>query len=99
MVPNADQALADLRELRELASAQYFDLFVFFRELTEHGTPILRAEVDSVATVGTDNHLVLYRISEPVQACLAALRMRNGNANEVVSGSGHDDLRRREVSG
>ena len=39
--PDARELLRDLRELRTLASAQNFDLFVFLRELGDDGAPIL----------------------------------------------------------
>lgn len=83
--PDMAQALADLRELRALAASQGFELFEFLRQLSEDGTPVLRADVNVCATIGATHNVALYSLSEPVKACLAALRMRDRDTNELIS--------------
>ena len=60
LIPDADQALADLRELRELAALQRFDLFIFLRELNELGATVMRADIDGLPAEGAEDFVVRY---------------------------------------
>ncbi|MGD0420587.1 MAG: hypothetical protein ABSA68_13585 [Xanthobacteraceae bacterium] len=82
-----DQALADLKELRELAALQFFDLFSLLRELDDAGASILCAEVDNFSAMPAGNSIVRYKLSDRLQICLATLRARHVHPHKVEGGS------------
>jgi hypothetical protein len=67
-----DQATADLKELRELAALQNFDLFGLIRELSDAGAS--GVEVDSLSAVSTRDGVVRYKLADRLLVCLATLR-------------------------
>lgn len=85
-----DQALADLRELRELAVIYEFDLFEFLSGLENRGTVLF--QIDDPAAIRTGNRLVRYKLADEALVCLAALRARHIHSVNVESGSGHSPL-------
>jgi hypothetical protein len=82
-----NQALADFRELRELAALQFFDLFSLLRELNDPGTTILCAEVDSFSAVATGGGVIRYKLADPLMIRLAALRTRQVHSHKIEGGS------------
>ena len=86
--PDMDKALADMRELSELARARSFDLFMYLRELTDLGAPVFRAYVNDVAAVSALDCVVHYKLDNGLLALLAALRAMDIHANEIECRSG-----------
>jgi hypothetical protein len=70
-----------VRHLEELARLGEDDGFVVFRSLLESGTPLIRAKVQWLTTPGTGDCIVMYEVSDEVQAHLAAFRVRTLNRN------------------
>jgi hypothetical protein len=83
------QALADMRELRNLSLAQGFDLFVFLRELGDGAALIIGTNVDDAPAIAANHAVDSYQIPKGVKALLAALRSRmpDIDPHEVVGGS------------
>jgi hypothetical protein len=82
-----DQALADLRELRELAAIQNFDLFEFLRDLDNRGTSLF--QINNTSAIGAGDLLVSYQLADEALVCLAALRARNVKPVNVESCFSH----------
>jgi len=82
-----DQALADFRELRELAALHFFDLFGLLREISDSGASVLCAEVDSFSAMPTGDSVVRYKLSDRLQVCLATLRAHHVHPKKVKGGS------------
>jgi hypothetical protein len=78
-----DQALADFKELLELAALQFFDLVGLLRELGDAGTSILCVEIDSFSAEATDNCIERYKIAGPLLVCLAALRASQVHSQKI----------------
>ena len=81
--PDFSQSNADMAELVRLSQLCGFDLFVYLRLLSEAGAPTLCGHVDDGTAVTTGGCVVRYQLCEGLQIILAALRARNGQANEV----------------
>ena len=69
-----DQATADLKELRELAALQNFDLFGLIRELSDAGASTLCVEPNSLSAIPTGDGVVRYKLADRLLVCLATLR-------------------------
>lgn len=82
-------ALADFRELRELAALQFVDLFSLLRELSDAGASVFCAEVDSFSAVPTGNSAVRYKLADRLLVCLAALRAGQVHPNKIEGASCH----------
>ena len=74
------QANADLHELRDLAAAQFFDLFVFLRELEKLGLPSL--EIDVIATERAGDGVERYQLPKWQLVLLATLRAMDRDADK-----------------
>jgi hypothetical protein len=86
MIPDGNQALADLAEL-----ARSSDGLVELRRLIDEGTPLLRSYIDRLSAAETGDLIARYEVCEPLKVFLAAIRARNRQANEI-EGAGHDGL-------
>ena len=76
LIPQADVALAELKELvglshRDREVAKVISVFI------NQGTPLFTANVDWKAAEMTGNALVSYQLAEGLHICLAAARARN----------------------
>ncbi len=80
-----DQALADFKELRELATLQFFDLFGLLRELSDAGASCV--EVDGLSAVPTGSGVIRYKLADRLLVCLAALRARQVHPHKIEGGS------------
>jgi hypothetical protein len=87
-VPDMENALAEIRELRELSLLTKFDLRQFLDEFRKRGTPILRADIDPAPAVGTKDYIVHYKLADGVLACLQALRVQAGKVEKIGVGMG-----------
>jgi hypothetical protein len=87
------QPLADLRELVRLAEELDPNTIVEFGQIIRSGAPLLTAHIDEVPAGGTTDIVVVYEVTDQVQAYLTALRAkaRNGGTGEVVGGFEHED--------
>jgi hypothetical protein len=92
-IPDMNQGLADLYELVSLAEQLDRNVLVELGQLIRSGTPLLAAHVDPVPASLTSDVVVLYKVTDQVQAYLTALRSkaRDGSTGKVVSGCSHDD--------
>lgn len=72
-LPDTNDALADLQELKALC-AQHQDLAVLVRDALVMGTPGL--EVDGVPAVTAGDFVFRYKLPEQLQVLLTAGRMR-----------------------
>jgi hypothetical protein len=68
-----------VHDLQQLARLGEDDGFVVVRRLLESGAPLIRAEVQWLTTPGTGDCIVMYEVTDEVQAHLAAFRALNGN--------------------
>jgi hypothetical protein len=82
---DTDQALADLKELRELAALQNFDLFGLIREISDAGESSVCAEANDVAAIPTGNGVVRYKLADRLLVCLETLRARQVHPHKVES--------------
>jgi len=80
-VPDAKQALADLREIVALLP-ENDDLAIEVRRLIDRGTPLLRAKVDRPVAEATGRLIVRYEIADELKVHLAAARARHVHASE-----------------
>jgi hypothetical protein len=90
-IPDMKQALADLRELVRLAEMLDPDILVEIGQLIRSGAPLLTAHVDAMPASLTLDVVVLYKVTDQVEAYLATLRAkaRDGGAGEVVGSGCH----------
>lgn len=83
MTFDTDQALADFKELRELAALQNFDLFSLIRELSDAGASSLCVEADDVAAIPTGDGVVRYKLADRLLVCLATLRAQQIHPHKI----------------
>lgn len=74
LLVDMDQALADFRELRELAALQFFDIYSLLREINDSGAAIL--EVDDSVPSSANGRTVRYKLAPLLARLLTALRDR-----------------------
>lgn len=91
-IPDMKQGLADLREVFRLAEELDPDILVELGQLIRSGTPLLAAHIDPVSASSTADVVVLYKVTDQVDAYLAALRAkaRNGGVGKIIGGCDHD---------
>lgn len=97
VVPDAKAALADMRELKELSELYDFDLGIELLRLTQEGLPALCVEIDAPTAVPADGMVCTYKLPERLQVCLAALRVRHLNSNEIKGSRPHRAPKHPEV--
>ena len=81
-VPNAEEALTELRELVRLG-ADDVNVAEAFRCLVDDGAPFLTAHVDALPAISTDDRIVRYKLAEPLKVRLAALRAGHFKPDDV----------------
>lgn len=89
LLAEAEQAMADLRAIRELHLSEP-EVFVLLSRLINEGTSIL--QIDRRMTDFAGNEVVLYKLADELQAILAAVRARNIHAGKIEGAAmgGHD---------
>lgn len=83
LILDMDQALADLKELRELAALQSFDLFGLVRELSDAGASVLCCQVDKYSARSASDRIARYKLADRLLVSLAALRARHVHPHVV----------------
>jgi hypothetical protein len=78
----ADGALSDWSELIRLSGLLNFDLHGVLRELTDGGASAPVCKVDGATTELAGRTVVLYKLTDRLQACLSALRARANEGKE-----------------
>ena len=87
MTLDMDQALADRKELRELAALQNFDLFSLMRELSDAGASSLCVEVDGLSAIPTGNGIVRSKLADRLLVCLVTLRAKQVHPHKIEGAS------------
>lgn len=79
VVPDMSQALADLRELKELHSRFGVELVGCLTSIAEGVPPLIVGEFRDPATDGADQRIEYFKLAEHLHRCLAALRAWNAD--------------------
>jgi hypothetical protein len=86
IIPDMDEALADLARLIKLSRHAGFDLFSEFERLGKDGTPHLVAQTDNEGAPVTGRLVVRYKLAERLHACMSALRTLYGDFSDIENG-------------
>lgn len=86
-IPDAAEALADLRALTSGPWREHPDFLELVRSLIDEGAPFL--EIDCVTATGADSRVVRYKLADRLKAFMAARIARNADADVVKRGGSH----------
>ncbi len=85
--PDAEQALADLRDLARGPWRVEPEFLELLRSLIDEGTPIL--EIDSVLATETGCSVVRYKLADRLKAFMLTRIAADAETHVVESGEGH----------
>ena len=86
-IPDADDALADLRWLTSGPWRSEPELLELLRSLADEGTPIL--EIDHASALGADGRVIRSKIADRLKAFIVARLALDADAHEVKGSGAH----------